>query len=63
MVLRRCTVEHPFGTIKAWMGATHFLTRRLKNVRTETASNVLTYSINWMVSLIGVSCLLGAIPP
>lgn len=32
MTLRRCTVEHPFGTIKAWMGGTHFLTRRLKNV-------------------------------
>ncbi len=33
---RRETVEHPFGTIKARMGATHFLMKRLKNVRTET---------------------------
>ncbi len=41
MTLRRCTVEHPFGTIKAWMGGTHFLTRRLKNVRSEMALNVL----------------------
>lgn len=35
MMIRRSTVEHPFGTIKAWMGHTHFLTRRLPNVRTE----------------------------
>jgi hypothetical protein len=35
MALRRQTVEHPFGTIKAWMGATHFLTRTLKRVSTE----------------------------
>ncbi|MBL3554685.1 IS1182 family transposase, partial [Rhodovulum sulfidophilum] len=34
MTLRRCTIEHPFGTLKAWMGHTHFLIRRLKNVRT-----------------------------
>ena len=44
MTLRRCTAEHPFGTIKAWMGATHVLTRRLPNVRTETARNVLAYN-------------------
>jgi transposase len=43
MTLRRYTVEHPFGTIKAWMGNTHFLTRRLKNVRSEMALNVLTF--------------------
>ena len=41
MRTRRCTVEHPFGTIKAWMGATHFQMRRLRNVRTEMALNVL----------------------
>lgn len=35
MRLRRQTVEHPFGTLKAWMGATHFLTKSLKNVSTE----------------------------
>ncbi len=38
---RRETVEHPFGTIKARMGATHFLMKRLRNVRTETALSVL----------------------
>lgn len=35
MTQQRCTVEHPFGTTKGWMDATHFLTRRLHNVRTE----------------------------
>ena len=62
MTLRRCTVEHPFGTIKAWMGATHFLTRRLKNVRTEMALNVLAYNIKRMVALIGIRRLMAAIP-
>ncbi|MFQ5974662.1 MAG: IS1182 family transposase, partial [Alphaproteobacteria bacterium] len=38
---RRETVEHPFGTIKSWMGVTHFLMKRLKNVRTEMALSVL----------------------
>lgn len=61
MTLRRCTVEHPFGTIKAWMGATHFLTRRLKNVRTEMALNVLAYNIKRMVALIGIRRLMAGI--
>ncbi len=62
MGLRRSTVEHPFGTIKAWMGATHFRMRRLKNVRTEMAFHVLAYNIKRMISLIGVRGLLTAIP-
>lgn len=62
MTLRRSTVEHPFGTIKAWMGTTHFLTRRLKNVRTEMALNVLAYNIKRMVALIGIRGLMAAIP-
>lgn len=62
MTLRRCTVEHPFGTIKAWMGATHFLTRRLRGVRTEIALNVLAYNIKRMVALIGIRRLMEAIP-
>jgi hypothetical protein len=61
MTLRRCTVEHPFGTIKAWMGATHFLTRRLRGVRTEMALNVLVYNIKRMVSPIGIRRLIAAI--
>ncbi len=45
MNLRRSTVEHPFGTIKAWMGTTHLQMRRLRNVPTEMALNVLAYNI------------------
>jgi len=60
MTLRRCTVEHTFGTIKAWMGSTHFLTRRLKNVRSEMALNVLAYNIKRMVALLGVGGLMRA---
>ena len=61
MALRRSTVEHPFGTIKAWMGATHFRMRRLKNVRTEMALNVLAYNIKRMINMIGVGPILRAI--
>lgn len=58
MTLRCCTVEHPFGTIKAWMGGTHFLTRRLKNVRSEMALNILAYNIKRMIALLGVRGLM-----
>ncbi|WP_414898533.1 IS1182 family transposase [Rhodovulum sp. YEN HP10] len=61
MTLRRCTVEHPFGTLKAWMGHTHFLTRRLKNVGTEMALNVLAYNIKRVVALMGIRGLMRAI--
>ena len=60
MTLRRCTVEHPFGTIKAWMGSTHFQMRRLKNVRTEMALHVLAYNIKRAVNIIGVRQLMTA---
>ncbi len=62
MALRRSAAEHPFGTIKAWMGATHFRMRRLKNVRTEMSLHVLAYNIKRMIALIGVRRLLAAIP-
>lgn len=38
------TVEHPFGTLKQWMGATHFLTRKLNGVNAEMSLNVLAYN-------------------
>jgi hypothetical protein len=60
MTQRRSTVEHPFGTIKAWMGATHFQMRRLRNVRTEMALNVLAYNMKRVINLIGVRSLLKA---
>jgi len=60
MRTRRSTVEHPFGTIKAWMGATHFQMRRMRNVRTEMALHVLAYNIKRMINMIGVGSLLKA---
>jgi hypothetical protein len=57
---RRQTVEHPFGTLKAWMGATHFLTRTLPNVRTEMSLHVLAYNMKRMISLIGIASLIEA---
>ncbi len=57
IVLRRQTVEHPFGTIKMWMGATHFLTRRFKNVSTEMSLHVLAYNLKRMLSIWGVESL------
>ncbi len=58
---RRETVEHPFGTIKAWMGATHFLMKRLRNVRTEMALNVLAYNLTRVMNILGIRPLIAAI--
>ena len=59
--LRRQTVEHPFGTIKAWMGATHFLTRTLERVRTEMSLHVLAYNLKRVLAILGPGPLLAAI--
>jgi len=58
---RRETVEHPFGTIKARMGATHFLMKRLKNVRTEMALSVLAYNLTRVMNILGARPLMAAI--
>jgi transposase len=52
------TVEHPFGTIKARMGARHFLMKRLKNVKTEKALAVLAYNLTRVMSILGVGPLM-----
>ncbi len=57
---RRETVEHPFGTIKARMGATHFLMKRLKNVRTEMALSVLAYNPTRVMNILGIEPLMAA---
>ena len=57
---RRETVEHPFGTIKTRMGATHFLMKRLKNVRTEMALSVLAYNLTRVMNILGTGPLLQA---
>jgi hypothetical protein len=53
MRIRRQTVEHPFGTIKAWMGATHFLTRTIERVSTEMSLHVLAYNMKRVIKLFG----------
>jgi transposase len=58
---RRETVEHPFGTIKARMGATHFLMKTLPRVATEMALHVLTYNMTRVINIMGVRPLLGAL--
>jgi transposase len=60
MAVRRQTAEHPFGTIKCWMGATHFLTKRMPKVATEMALNVLAYNMKRVMMIAGVGGLLEA---
>jgi hypothetical protein len=60
MRVRRQTVEHPFGTIKAWMGATHFLTKTLEKVRTEMSLQVLAYNLKRMIAILGAKPLMEA---
>jgi Transposase DDE domain len=59
---RRETVEPPFGTIKARMGAIHFLMKTLKRVSTEMALHVLAYNLTRIMNIVGVQSLLAAIP-
>jgi transposase len=57
---RRETVEHPFGTIKSWMGYTHFQMKTLKRVRTEMALHVLAYNLKRVINIMGVDPLIAA---
>jgi transposase len=58
---RRETVEHPFGTIKARMGATHFLTKTLPKVAAEMALSVLAYNLTRVMNIVGIKLLMAAI--
>lgn len=58
MRIRRATVEHPFGTLKAWMGATHFKTKSLKNVSTEMSLHVLAYNLKRVIAILGAGPLI-----
>jgi len=60
MRIRRQTVEHPFGTLKAWMGSTHFLSKDLDKVSTEMSLNVLAYNLKRVINLLGTTALMGA---
>jgi hypothetical protein len=59
--MRRSTDEHPYGTIKAWMGATHFLTKTLSRVSTEMSLHVLAYNLKRMMRIMGTGSLIQAI--
>ncbi len=61
MRLRRRLVEHPFGTIKAWMGSTHFQMKRLPNVKTEISLHVLAYNLKRVIAILGAKRLIAAI--
>lgn len=61
MRMRRDTVEHPFGTLKRWMGAEHFLTKGLHNTGTEMSLNVLTYNLKRVMNILGVEGLVQAL--
>jgi hypothetical protein len=61
MRVRRQTVEHPFGTIKHWMGWTHFLTKTLARVRTEMSLHVLAYNLKRVMRILGIGAMIRAI--
>ena len=58
--VRRQTAEHVFGTLKSWMGATHFLMKRLANVRTQMSLHVLAYNLKRATQILGVVPLMQA---
>jgi hypothetical protein len=60
MLIRKQTAGHPFGTIKFWMGATHFLTRGFKKVSTKMSLHVLAYNLKRMMSILGPEKLIAA---
>ena len=61
MRVRRQTVEHPFGTLKAWMGHTHFQMKTLKHVSTEMSLHVLAYNLKRVMNILGIKPLIRAI--
>ena len=58
---RRETVEHPFGTLKMRMGATHFLMKTLPKVASEMALSVLAYNLTRVMNIVGTGALMAAI--
>ena len=60
MRVRRQTVEHPFGTIKHWMGSAHFLSKTLARVSTEMSLHVLAYNLKRVMQIMGIAPLMQA---
>ena len=61
MRVRRCTAEHPFGTLKSWMGHTHFLMKTKPHVSTEMSLHVLAYNMKRVINILGAKRLIEAI--
>ena len=61
MKIRRCTIEHTFGTLKHWMGATHFLMKTKQHVSTEMSLHILAYNMKRVMNIIGCEALIKAI--
>ena len=61
MRIRQETVEHPFGTLKSWMGYSHFLTRTIDRVSTEMGLHVLAYNLKRVINIMGMPALMEAI--
>jgi len=61
MLIRKSTVEHPFGTIKSWMGATHFQMKTLKKVSTEMSLHILAYNMKRVINILGAKPLMEAL--
>jgi hypothetical protein len=61
MRTHRETVEHPYGTLKCWMGYTHFQMKTLKHVATEMALHVLAYNIKRVINIMETGALIAAI--
>ena len=55
---RKRLVEHPYGTIKHWMGSTHFLMKRLPNVQAEMSLHVLAYNLRRAINVLGTQKIL-----
>jgi len=60
MRIRRQTVEHPYGTIKLWMGSAHLLTKTIDRVSTEMSLHVLAYNMKRMMKILGAGALMEA---
>jgi hypothetical protein len=55
MLVRKTTIEHVFGTLKHWMGWTHFWTRSIENVSTEFSLSVLAYNLKRVMAILGIA--------
>jgi len=61
LVIPTRLVEHPFGTLKSWMGSTHFLMKRRTNVKTEISLHALAHNLKRVMRILGVQPLMAAI--